>query len=75
MPRSARKTSLETRTSRARLTARRAPYFVKITKGLRLGYYRGSGSGTWIARNYRGSGAYTTIALGPADDQANADNV
>jgi hypothetical protein len=37
MPRSARKTSLETRTARAQLPMRRAPYFVKIAKGLRLG--------------------------------------
>ena len=36
MARSARKTSLESRTARAQLPMRRAPYFVKIAKGLRL---------------------------------------
>ena len=73
MARSARKASLETRTARARLAVRHAPYFVKIAKGLRLGYYRGSASGTWIGRRYRGGGSYDTTALGPADDLTDAD--
>ena len=73
MARSARKTSLESRTARAQLPMRRAPYFVKIAKGLRLGYYRGSAAGTWIGRRYRGGGCYNTVALGLADDQTDAD--
>lgn len=73
MPRSARKTSLESRTARAQLPMRRAPYFVKIAKGLRLGYYRGSAAGTWIGRRYRGGGCYNTVALGLADDLTDAD--
>jgi integrase len=73
MPRSARKTSLESRTARAQLPMRRAPYFVKIAKGLRLGYYRGSAAGTWIGRRYRGGGCYSTVALGLADDLTDAD--
>jgi integrase len=73
MPRSARKTSLETRSGRAKLPMRRAPYFVKIAKGLRLGYYRGSAAGTWIGRRYRGGGCYDTVALGLADDLTDAD--
>jgi hypothetical protein len=75
MPRSARNTSLETRTARLRLKIRRAPHFVKIAKGLRLGYYRGAGCGTWIGRRYRGAGVYDTIALGVADDTADADSI
>ena len=75
MARSARKTSLETRSARARLPMRRAPYFVKIAKGLRLGYYRGSAAGTWIGRRYRGGSAYGTTALGLADDLVNADGI
>jgi integrase len=73
MARSARKTSLESRTARAQLPMRRAPYFVKIAKGLRLGYYRGSAAGTWIGRRYRGGGCYNTVALGLADDLTDAD--
>jgi hypothetical protein len=75
MARSARKSALETRTARLRLKVRRAPHFVKIAKGLRLGYYRGSACGTWIARRYRGAGAYDTIALGVADDTTEADHI
>jgi integrase len=75
MARTARNTSLETRTARARLRIRRTPYFAKIAKGLRLGYYRGSVSGSWIARCYRGAGVYATEALGIADDTLDADGV
>jgi len=76
MPRSARTTKLETRSARAKLLARSAPYFLKVAKGLRLGYYRSrGGAGTWIARRYRGSGQYETTALGVADDTTAADNL
>ena len=68
MPRSARAIKLETRSARAKLPARRAPYFLKVAKGLRLGYYRGSGAGTWIGRRYLGSGQYETASIGVADD-------
>ena len=75
MPRSVRHLKLETRTARARLPARRAPYFLKIAKGLRLGYYRGNGSGTWIGRRYLGEAQYETTAIGVADDTTAADSV
>ena len=74
MARSARTTSLETRSARARLAARRSPYFVKVAKGLRLGYYRGAGSGTWIGSRYRNQ-TYETVSLGGADDNVPADNI
>lgn len=75
MARTARNSSLETRTARARLRIRRTPYFAKIAKGLRLGYYRGAIAGSWIARFYRGSGNYETTAIGGADDTVDADSV
>jgi integrase len=75
MPRSARNSSLETRTARAKLRIRRKPYFAKIAKGLSLGYYRGAIAGSWIARFYLGSGAYETTAIGAADDTVDADGV
>jgi integrase len=75
MARAARNSALETRTARARLRIRRTPYFAKIAKGLRLGYYRGSISGSWVARWYRGAGVYATEALGIADDTVEADGV
>lgn len=75
MARTARNSSLETRTARARLHIRRTPYFAKIAKGLRLGYYRGSIAGSWVARCYRGAGVYATEALGVADDTLDADGI
>jgi integrase len=75
MARTARNSSLESRTARARLHVRRTPYFAKIAKGLRLGYYRGSVSGSWIVRCYRGAGVYATEALGVADDTLDADGI
>jgi integrase len=75
LARTARNSSLESRTARARLRIRRTPYFAKIAKGLRLGYYRGSVAGTWVARCYRGAGVYATEALGIADDTVEADGV
>src|SRR5262245_4097441 len=75
VPRSARHAHLETRTGRARLKVRRAPYFVKIAKGLRLGYYRGATAGTWIGRRYLGNGSYETDPLGLTDDTTEADEV
>ena len=75
MTRSARNTSLETRTARTRLRIRRTPCFGKIAKGLRLGYYRGAVAGSWIASYYRGNGVYATEAIGAADDTLDADGV
>jgi hypothetical protein len=75
MPRSARRTSLETRTARLANKIRRAPYFVKIAEGLHLGHYRGSVSGSWIARRCTGNGTYDTNALGRADNTLDADGI
>src|SRR5258708_39014373 len=75
MTRSARNTSLETRTARTRLRIRRTPYFAKIAKGLRLGYYRGAVAGSWIAGHYCGNGVYATEAIGAADDPLEADGI
>src|SRR3954454_18457254 len=75
MTRSARNSSLETRTARTRLRIRRTPYFAKIAKGVRLGYYRGAVAGSWIAGYYRGNGVYAIEAIGAADDALEADGV
>jgi hypothetical protein len=73
--RAARSLKLETRTARAKLPMRRAPYYLKVAKGVQLGYYRGGDAGTWIARRYVGSGKYETTAIGITDDTTAADNV
>jgi integrase len=51
------------------------PYYVKVAQGLRLGYYRGAGSGTWVAARYQGAGTYERTSIGSADDNVDADNV
>ena len=56
MPRSVRKTSLETRTARLSNPIRRAPYYVKIAKGLHLGYDRGAALGSGVAQRDCGVG-------------------
>jgi hypothetical protein len=58
-----------------RLRVRRTPYFAKIAKGLRLGYYHGAVAGSWVASHYRGANGYETTALGAADDTVDADGV
>jgi integrase len=73
MPRSARDAKLETRSARAKLAARKAPYFVKVAKGLQLGYYRGGSAGTWVGRRYVGAAKYETHSIGVADDTIEAD--
>jgi hypothetical protein len=75
MPRSVRKTILETRTARLGNPIRRVPYYVKIATGLHLGYYRGVASGSWVARRYRGAGNYATDAFGIANDTLEADGI
>jgi hypothetical protein len=53
MARSVRSPKLDTRSARARLAARREPYWHMLTAGLHLGYRRaGPHGGTWVARAY-----------------------
>jgi len=83
MPRKVRDSNLETRTARSKLKARAKPYYRLIEPGLHLGYRNlPSGPGTWIARRYKGEGAYTTENLRDpannivlADDFTDADGV
>jgi integrase len=75
VPRAARNVKLETRSARGKLPKRRAPYFVKVAKGLRLGYYRGTEAGTWIGRRHLGGVQYATTNIGIADDTTQADGV
>ena len=63
------------REQRLRLTPRKEPYWMTVSEGEHLGYYRGSRVTKWLAR-YRqpGKGAlYQRTTLGEADDSADAD--
>src|ERR1700687_1029625 len=61
------------RSARVRLTPRDEPYWRRITIGRHLGYRRGRGGGTWVARYWDRRGKHFYKALGPADDGCDAD--
>jgi integrase len=86
MPRRVRNTHLETRSARAKLTARRNPYWTRLAEGLHLGYVPRRGGGKWVARfylgnvqwHYRGRASvrhYEKKIIGEADDYADANGV
>jgi len=75
MARSARNAKLESRTARLKL-AQGQVYFVKVGKGLSVGYRRTTGGyGTWQVRIFKGAGAYRYLPIGTADDQQDANGV
>lgn len=63
---------LNSRDGRAKLKARKEPYWHQIHPQLFLGYYKGPQGGRWLAREYVG-GKYYRKRIGPADDHADAD--
>ena len=66
---------IDTRSARARLPARREPYWTVIALGCALGYRRGHSFGNWIARFRDEAGKQHYAALGAADDARDADNL
>jgi site-specific recombinase XerD len=78
VPRKIASRKLDTRSARRALPIRREPYWVKLQRGLSLGYRRTtSPDGYWIARRYdrAGSPRLTYHALGVADDATDADRI
>jgi integrase len=73
MPRTLRDAKLDTRSARAKLKARREPYWRSISEGVAIGFRKGAKGGTWIARHYTPEHGRRFKALGTADDVANAD--
>jgi integrase len=70
-----RKLTLETPTARAKLTPRKASYFVRVAPHIALGYRRNaSGFGTWSARFADGSDSGWLRKFGLADDLEPADD-
>ncbi|MCA1412687.1 tyrosine-type recombinase/integrase [Bradyrhizobium sp. NBAIM20] len=68
-----RKITLETSTARAKLTARKASYFVRVAPNIALGYRRNeSGFGTWSVRFADGRTSWLK-KFGIADDLEPAD--
>jgi integrase len=72
MARTVRNAKLDTRSARARLTAKKSGYWVPITRGFALGYRKGPKGSAWLARLIDSEHRHETT-LGPADDALDAD--
>jgi integrase len=75
MARTVRNAKIDTRSSRARLSVRREPYWTVISRGCALGYRRGGNGGTWIAKFRDEGGRRHYGALGAADDARDPDGL
>lgn len=67
MARNIRFSRLETRTNRLKLPVAKKPIYLKIDRGIALGYRRNRGPGTWVMRVTR-EGKDWTEKIGIADD-------
>jgi integrase len=58
----------ENRTTRLKLPIRKQPYYSPIAPGVKLGYRRNRGAGSWSVKVADGHGAYWLKSIGVADD-------
>ncbi len=63
---------IATAEARSKLAARREPYWVEVTPGTAVGYYKGERDAGWFVRQ-RVGGAYRKQRLGTPDDHVKAD--
>ncbi len=77
MARSIRASHLESRTARMKLERRRKPYVVRVAPGVRLGYRRNQGTGTWsvIAADGKSSNWVKKFAVADNHEEANGEQV
>jgi integrase len=75
MARQVRNSKLDTRTARARLPARREPFWTVISAGCALGYRQGAKGGTWICKYRDDTGRRHYQAIGAADDHRDPDGL
>jgi integrase len=77
MARSTRSSALESRSARLKLPKRGKPYWVRIDRGLSLGYRRIATAGPWIVRKATGNGGNWIKNFAHADDfeESNSDSV
>jgi hypothetical protein len=68
MARNVRSSALESRSARLKLPRRPKPYWVKIARGLSLGYRRIETAGPWIVRRATGDGNNWIKNFATADD-------
>src|SRR5580704_2585862 len=75
MARTVRNQKIDTRSARAKLPARREPYWTVLSRGCALGYRRGAKGGTWVARFRNDGGRQQYGPLGAADDAREPDGL
>ena len=73
MARAIRSSTLEARSARLRLPVSIKPTFVRVAKGLGLGYRRNKSGGVWVMRVADGQRSSWVRTIGAADDFADAD--
>jgi hypothetical protein len=72
MARTVRNAKLDTRSARAKLSAKKSGYWVPIARGFALGYRRGPKGRVWLVRLIDSNGR-REATLGPADDALDPD--
>ena len=75
MARNARDARLESRTQRLKLPVAKKPVWIKLDKGLHVGYRRNEGVGTWSIRVADGRGNNWVKRIGEADDVSDAHGI
>src|SRR6516165_6948979 len=73
MARAVRNARLNSRSARAKLPARHAPYWIVISTGCALGYRRGVNGGAWIAKFRDDNGNRHHEVIAEADDARDPD--
>ena len=68
MAHSVRNPRLQTRAARLKLPISADPVYVRVGKGVSLGYRRTNTGGSWVARIFDGKGGRTKRNVGAADD-------
>ena len=75
MARTIENADLQNRHQRVQLEIRKKPYWMTLSEGQHLGYYRGRRVRKWVARFRKpgGSHSYQEATIGEADDYADSD--
>ena len=73
MARHPRSAQIENRTNRLKLKSRRKPYYAAVAPGIRLGYRRNQGAGSWSVKVADGHGSHWIKVFANADDYQDAD--
>ena len=75
MARAIRSSTFETRSARLKLPVSIKPTFIRVAKGLGLGYRRNKSGGVWVMRVADGKRSSWVRTIGAADDFAEADGI